>query len=301
MSTPTVPSEKRASARHGRGRCRAGASALARAAAGGCTCRGLHVRPRRPRSPSSQRGEKIRGPWPTAPTSCTSPTHLAARSQGAGAARALREQRRSQPPARAQRARTPGRPSHHRAARAPGDTRSRPRIRESEHASDDHLQDHDDLAARPPPAAAASPASIKARALIGRLAPAARSVRVDGRVETGIPGRPGAQPPCGGRDCARDRCGSVESLVTSARSRRYTASMDPEAARRARAEARRRTATIRRARLQRDEVDLDPVRGAEGLTLVTRLTRESWTLSGREYPRYSRATIPCRFVPGRLT
>jgi hypothetical protein len=71
--------------------------------------------------------------------------------------------------------------------------------------------------------------------------------------------------------------------------------------RRQRAEARRRTAILRRTQLQDREEDLDPIYGAEALSLVERLTRESWLLSGRELPNYTRSQIVCRFVPGRLT
>ena len=77
--------------------------------------------------------------------------------------------------------------------------------------------------------------------------------------------------------------------------------MDSQAARRARAEARRKTAILRRTNLKRDEEDLSPVSGAEALSLVTQLTRESWSVSGRSVPTYARDSIPCRFVPGRLT
>ena len=71
--------------------------------------------------------------------------------------------------------------------------------------------------------------------------------------------------------------------------------------RRARAEERRRRATIRRTRLTLEEADPDVIRGGEAVSLVTRLTRESWSLTGREEPRYARHEIPIRFVPGRLT
>jgi hypothetical protein len=47
------------------------------------------------------------------------------------------------------------------------------------------------------------------------------------------------------------------------------------------------------------EDDLNPINGPEALSLVTALTKESWTLSGRALPEYTRADIPCRFVPGR--
>jgi hypothetical protein len=73
------------------------------------------------------------------------------------------------------------------------------------------------------------------------------------------------------------------------------------AGRRARAEARKRTATLRRTHLSATEPDLDPVFGEAAISLVDRLTRESWAESGRPLPGYSRREIPVRFVPGRLT
>ena len=71
--------------------------------------------------------------------------------------------------------------------------------------------------------------------------------------------------------------------------------------RRRRAEERRRTIVIRRAELHDRGPDPDPIRGAEAVSLVTRLTRESWAMAGREIPTYDRAHTPYRFVPGRLT
>lgn len=71
--------------------------------------------------------------------------------------------------------------------------------------------------------------------------------------------------------------------------------------RRTRAQARRGRAVIRKTQLQRVEEDLGEVRGAEAISLVTALTREGWSLSGRREPEYSRAQTPYRFVPGRLT
>jgi hypothetical protein len=71
--------------------------------------------------------------------------------------------------------------------------------------------------------------------------------------------------------------------------------------RRERAEQRRRSATLHRARLQPAELDLDPVRGAAAVSLVAALTRESWAQSGLPLPSYGRAETPVRFVPGRLT
>jgi hypothetical protein len=75
--------------------------------------------------------------------------------------------------------------------------------------------------------------------------------------------------------------------------------MDDE--RRMRAEARRTRVILRKTVLQSREEDLSPVHGAEALSLVHRLTLESWALAGQEVPRYSRASTPYRFVPGRLT
>jgi hypothetical protein len=66
-----------------------------------------------------------------------------------------------------------------------------------------------------------------------------------------------------------------------------------------RAEARRKSASLHRTRLQRTEVDLDPVSGAAAVALVAQLTRESWSESGLPLPTYTRADIPIRFVPGR--
>jgi hypothetical protein len=67
--------------------------------------------------------------------------------------------------------------------------------------------------------------------------------------------------------------------------------------REARARVRRETAVLRRTRLQPVESDLHSVGGAAAISLVTRLTEESWSLSGLERPSYRRREIPCRFVP----
>ena len=77
--------------------------------------------------------------------------------------------------------------------------------------------------------------------------------------------------------------------------------MSAEATRRARADARRTRVTLHRGTLQEGERDLSPVRGAEALALVTRLSQEAWSLGGRSLPTYARNSIPCRFIPGRLT
>jgi hypothetical protein len=69
--------------------------------------------------------------------------------------------------------------------------------------------------------------------------------------------------------------------------------------REARAAARRTRAVLRKAVLQRDEQDLSPITGVEAVSLVWRLTRESWQQAGRSEPVYGRRDIPVRFVPGR--
>lgn len=69
--------------------------------------------------------------------------------------------------------------------------------------------------------------------------------------------------------------------------------------RRLRAEERRRRAVLQRVPLGEVEPDLHPVRGAEAISLVTMLTRESWSLSGRPWPQYPRPATPYRFVPRR--
>ena len=67
----------------------------------------------------------------------------------------------------------------------------------------------------------------------------------------------------------------------------------------ARAEDRRKRAILRKTNLS-DSVDPRPIRGVEALSLLVRLTRESWSLAGLEEPSYTRAQIPCRCVPGHL-
>lgn len=68
------------------------------------------------------------------------------------------------------------------------------------------------------------------------------------------------------------------------------------AGRRARAETRRRLVVLRRTNLREAE-DLSPVSGPEAVSLVHRLTLESWSLSRAEQPAYDRQNIPCSFVP----
>jgi len=64
----------------------------------------------------------------------------------------------------------------------------------------------------------------------------------------------------------------------------------------ARAKARSERITLRKGRLGEPEADLDPVFGAEAISLVSRLTRSSYSLAGSPTPTYTRATIPFRFV-----
>jgi hypothetical protein len=70
-----------------------------------------------------------------------------------------------------------------------------------------------------------------------------------------------------------------------------------DADRRARAEARRTRVTLRKSQLRSREDDLCPIHGPEAVSLVYRLTRESWSLSGLPEPDYSRRDTPWRFVP----
>lgn len=69
--------------------------------------------------------------------------------------------------------------------------------------------------------------------------------------------------------------------------------------RHARAERRRQTAVLNRTTLQRVEPDLVPVSGPAAVSLVERLTRESWAAAGKPTPTYRRQEIPVRFVKGR--
>lgn len=65
-----------------------------------------------------------------------------------------------------------------------------------------------------------------------------------------------------------------------------------------RARRRREVAVLRKGRVRDGERDLHPVRGGEAISLLTRLTEESWSLAGLPLPTYQRSEIPCRFVPG---
>lgn len=65
-----------------------------------------------------------------------------------------------------------------------------------------------------------------------------------------------------------------------------------------RAIERRRRAIITRHALDDGGPDTVPVRGPDAISLVTRLTREAWSLSGRPWPDYDRASTSYRFRPG---
>jgi hypothetical protein len=71
--------------------------------------------------------------------------------------------------------------------------------------------------------------------------------------------------------------------------------------RKARAEARRLRAVLRKDTLQAREHDFDPVFGSAAVSLLTRLSDESWSLSGLPWPSYARQEVPCRFVRWRFT
>jgi len=52
---------------------------------------------------------------------------------------------------------------------------------------------------------------------------------------------------------------------------------------------------LRRGRLG-DEVDLSPVYGVDAIALATRLSAESWAMSGLPDPVLARRDLPVRFV-----
>ncbi len=71
---------------------------------------------------------------------------------------------------------------------------------------------------------------------------------------------------------------------------------DSDRERKLRAEARRSRAVLHRTRLAEVEKDPHPIRGAEAISLLTVLSRESWALGGQPLPTYGRADVPIRFV-----
>jgi len=54
---------------------------------------------------------------------------------------------------------------------------------------------------------------------------------------------------------------------------------------------------LRRTSLHAEDGDPVPVHGPEAVSLVHRLTRESWSLAGLTEPTYTRTETPIRFVP----
>ena len=93
----------------------------------------------------------------------------------------------------------------------------------------------------------------------------------------------------------------VRDPSPAAASSRYNHAVEPDEDRRQRAALRRERATLRKTRLSEREHDLSPERGPDALSLVTRLSVESWAEAGLEVPTYTRRNIPCRFVPARAT
>jgi hypothetical protein len=75
--------------------------------------------------------------------------------------------------------------------------------------------------------------------------------------------------------------------------------MSSDDERRARAQARSQRAWLRRTDLADAAPDRDPIFGAPAVALASRLSRESWLLSGRPLPAYTRSEIPHRFVRQR--
>ena|GEM_PF-7036200 len=69
----------------------------------------------------------------------------------------------------------------------------------------------------------------------------------------------------------------------------------------ARADARRRSAILIKTTLHAVERDLDSIDGPAAISLVTVLSRESWSTSGAPFPEYLRSAIPIRFIAGRRT
>jgi hypothetical protein len=71
---------------------------------------------------------------------------------------------------------------------------------------------------------------------------------------------------------------------------------DSEAERKKRADKRRKTMKVRFTTLD-DETDPWPVYGVEGISLVTRLTRDTWNLARKPWPAYDREHMPVRCLP----
>ena len=69
--------------------------------------------------------------------------------------------------------------------------------------------------------------------------------------------------------------------------------------RRRRAERRRLEMVLHKTELVRVEKDLHPIRGSEAVRLAVHLSLQSWLISGRPLPTYTRAEIPVRFDADR--
>jgi hypothetical protein len=68
-------------------------------------------------------------------------------------------------------------------------------------------------------------------------------------------------------------------------------------ARKQRAARRAETVSIHKGKLGDAPIDFSPVKGAAAISLLTRLTRESFSLARSQAPAYRREEIPVRFVP----
>jgi hypothetical protein len=68
-------------------------------------------------------------------------------------------------------------------------------------------------------------------------------------------------------------------------------------ARQERAALRAKAMVIRKARLGEPELDFSPVRGAEAISLTTRLTIESFSLARLDSVQQPRSRMAIRFVP----
>jgi hypothetical protein len=64
-----------------------------------------------------------------------------------------------------------------------------------------------------------------------------------------------------------------------------------------RALARAGRIVLHKGRVGDPELDFSPVRGADALSLVTRLSSEAHSLAGVEWVATTRADLPIRFVP----
>lgn len=72
---------------------------------------------------------------------------------------------------------------------------------------------------------------------------------------------------------------------------------DPGDPRRDTAARRAKAMIIRKGHVGQPEADLSPVDGEAAISLLTQLTRESFSLTGLNEPRSARGRIPVRFVP----